>query len=245
MLRLFARGNLEEPLLSQDLRNAGVNVMDTDPDTGKQWEFSALGDHFVCKLDGAGVGFIEAPTAWHVIEYKTHSDKSFNEVQRTGAEKAKPEHWAQMQVGMGLSGIDRAMYVAINKNNDDIYLERVPLDKKAYTRLMQRAKEIIFAGDPPERIQGASMAFWKCKMCDYRNVCHDEEVARVNCRTCCHSVALEDGGWACDKHQRVLSFEEQQAGCADHRHRVGMIPEVAHRAVMEFNGKAENEKAVS
>jgi hypothetical protein len=240
MLRLFARGILEEATIVADLRAAGVNVLELDPDTGKQWEFTDLADHFVCKLDGAACGLVEAPTAWHVCEFKTMNEKTFATLQKVGVQVAKPEHWAQMQTGMGMSGMDRALYVAVNKNNDDIHMERIPFDAKAWARLRQRAKEIIFTLEPPDRMPGAGPAHFKCKLCDFHGICHETgEIAEKNCRTCRHSIALEDGGWGCDKHQKVLSLEEQQAGCADHAHRPGMVPELVNKVMVEFNGKVE------
>ena len=38
LLRLFATGNLAEARFIADLRAAGVEVLDMDPDTGKQWQ---------------------------------------------------------------------------------------------------------------------------------------------------------------------------------------------------------------
>ena len=42
LLRLFRRGHQEEGPLVADLRNAGVTVLDADPRTGKQFQFSVL-----------------------------------------------------------------------------------------------------------------------------------------------------------------------------------------------------------
>jgi general stress protein YciG len=243
MLRLFARGNLEEATIVADLKAAGVQVMDLDPDTGQQWEFSTLGDHVVCKLDAACVGLVEAPTTWHVCEFKTHNDKSFSALEKGGVLRAKPEHFAQMQMGMGLSGMDRGLYVAVNKNDDSLYLERLSFDKGYYNRLLQRAKEIVFGTEAPDRMPGASPAHFKCKFCDFHGICHETgELAERNCRTCRHSIAIEDGGWGCDKHQKVLSLLDQQAGCWDHTHRAGMVHEAANKVVVMFGGKVISEK---
>ena len=54
------------------------------------------------------LGLLEAPKTWHVVEFKTHSAKSFRELAAKGVAEAKPQHWAQMQVYMHLTGITRA-----------------------------------------------------------------------------------------------------------------------------------------
>lgn len=237
MLRLFETGRQAEARLADDLRAAGMTVHLHDPDTGAQFQFDDIGGHFAGSMDGAGVGVVEAPQTWHVIEYKTHGQKSFDELLKKGVAEAKPEHHAQMQTYMGWSGMTRALYVALNKNTDDIYLERIKFDKREFERLRQKAKSIILAEEPPDRMN-ESPAFYLCKWCAFNSICHEcGEVAEVNCRTCKHSVAIETGEWGCDLHGKILSIAEQERGCADHVHREGMIPSNVERVLDVFNGK--------
>ena len=212
MLRMFEKGKTEETWLELDLKRIGVEIQITDPETREQWEFNDIGNHFVCKLDGAAKGFVEAPETWHACEFKTSNEASYNKIVKEGCLKAKPEHFAQCMVGMGLSGMDRAAYIVVNKNTDEIYLERIPFDKKEFQRIMQRAKEIIFATTAPDRI-GTGPAYWECRFCDFAGVCHHGQEPERNCRTCAFSTPLEDGGWACDKKQTVL---ENMDACGDY-----------------------------
>ena len=150
MLRLFETGQLEEARLVANLRRIGVEVHEVTPD-GKQWRVSALGGHFGGSLDGAALGLPEAPKTWHVLEFKTHNDKSFSALARDGVQKAKPEHYAQMLTYMGLTGMERAMYMAVNKNDDTIYTERVEFDPVEFAKIMARAERVINATEPPLR----------------------------------------------------------------------------------------------
>ncbi len=145
MLRLFETGRLEEERLIRNLRRIGVTVLDVDPDTGRQWHVQAHGGHFGGSLDGVGLGIPEAPKTWHVLEFKTHNAKSFTELKQHGVRKAKPEHWAQMQVYMHLTGLTRALYLAVCKDTDALYAERVRVDHEEAERLIARAGRIIFA----------------------------------------------------------------------------------------------------
>ena len=235
MLRLFARGQLEESTIVADLRAAGIEVHEVD-ENGKQFRFSDHAEHFAGSMDGCGKGFVEAPKAWHVLEFKTHNDKSFAALEKDGVEKSKPEHYAQMQVYMGWSGMDRAMYVAVNKNTDEIYIERIRFDKELFESLRAKAKSIIFSDSPPDRIN-ESPAFFKCKMCSFQSICHGlGELPEKNCRTCNHAHALEDGGWGCSHHQKALTVQDQEAVCESHSFIDELVPKEVRLALKEFGG---------
>lgn len=241
MLRLFETGRQAEARLADDLRATGATIYNEDPDTGKQFQYTDHGGHFAGSMDGVGVGFVEAPKTWHLIEYKTHNQKSYDDLIKNGVEKSKPEHYAQMQVYMGWAELTRALYVALNKNTDEIYIERVKFDKAEFARNRQKAAEIIFATEPPDRLSN-SPAFYKCKWCAFNAICHESgEVAEVNCRTCEHSEARENGTWWCDLHKMELG-EGAYVGCADHKHREGMAPASVRAVVREFGGKVETEQ---
>lgn len=222
-LRLFQSGHLQEPRLIEDLRRIGVEVSDAMPD-GKQWSFGAFGGHFGLSLDGAGLGFPEAPKTWHTLEFKTANQKSFDKIVKDGVEKAKPQHYGQMQVGMRSSGLDRAMYIVVNKNTDEIYSERVRHDPVVSARLMAKAESIIKAAEPPSRL--SERADWfECKFCPFHAVCHGDQVPEVNCRTCAHStpdIHGEGGKWVCANEKLasapVISETLQRKGCAEHRY---------------------------
>ena len=80
ILRLFETGQLEEARLVRNLRATGATVLDVDPETGRQFRVEAVGGHFGGSLDAVAIGLIEAPKTWHVVEFKTHSARSFHEL---------------------------------------------------------------------------------------------------------------------------------------------------------------------
>lgn len=235
MLRLFETGQLEENRLIRDLRHIGVEVSAFDPD-GNQWRVSALGGHFGGSMDGCAVGIPEAPKTWHVLEFKTHNLKSFTDLQAKGVMEAKPMHYAQMQVYMELTGMTRALYLAVCKNDDHLYAERVEHDPVAAAKLLAKAERIIFSDEPPARISD-NASWWECKFCDYHPVCHGEAVALVNCRTCAHVTAARDGTWRCevDHTDEPITLEEQRHGCHLHRYNPHLLANVAE--YLGGNGK--------
>jgi len=93
VLRLFRRGQLEEKTIVSDLRDAGIKIHSTE---GAQSRVE-FGCHISGSIDGIiEYGVPEAPQKRHIVEFKTHSLKSFEDVLKNGVEKSKPQHYTQM-----------------------------------------------------------------------------------------------------------------------------------------------------
>ena len=225
VLRLFDRGQREEERFAADLRAIGVTVHTVDPATGEQFRFSDIGGHVGGSMDAAAIGLLEKPTVWHCVEMKTHGDKSFADLIKKGVEASKPEHAAQMQLYMHWSGMTRAFYMAVNKNTDEIYTERLRYDAKAAGLLLAKAADIVTAPRPLERISERPDWF-ACKFCDHRPTCHGTKPAAVSCRTCVHATAEMDGrgSWSCARHQMAIGPDTQRAGCGDHLYIPELLP---------------------
>ena len=217
MLRLFDTGQREEARLVAEMRAAGIVVSEAQPD-GAQWSVEAFGGHLRGHLDAALHRLPEAPTVWHVGEFKTHNDKSFKSLKADGVKKSKPEHYAQMTIYMGLTDSKRGLYYAINKNDDEIYVERIGFEQEDFDRLLAKAKDVITSPSPPLRIS-EDPSWFQCKMCDHHDICHGAELPLPNCRSCAHSTPIIDGGWSCAKNgPSIDTHEAQLIGCDMHRY---------------------------
>lgn len=242
LLRLFETGQLEEDRLVRNLRATGATVLEVDPETGRQFRVEAHGGHFGGSLDGVALGLLEAPKTWHVLEFKTHSVKSFNELTAKGVVLAKPQHAAQMQIYMHLTGITRALYVAVCKDTDALHVERIEAERAMAERLLEKAGRIIFAQHPPARIS-EDPAWFECRFCDHHAACHEGGGPAVTCRSCLHATPVgalpeevdtgsssgsatskDDGGWHCARHDRMLAPAEQRAACDRHLFIPDLIP---------------------
>jgi len=226
VLRLFETGQLEEDRLVRNLRRIGATMLDRDPETGRQWRVEAPpeqgGRHFGGSLDGVALGLPEARKTWHVVEFKTHGAKSFRQLAK-GVAVAKSQHWAQMQIYMHLMGLTRALYMAVCKDTDDLYTERVRHDRAAAEALLAKAGRIIEAQHPPARIS-EDPDFFQCRFCDHRALCHGGDFAPRHCRSCLHSTPVAGGRWHCAKWDKHLSSAEQRAGCDRHRYIPDLVP---------------------
>lgn len=234
--RLFETGDLEEARFIKDLEAIGCATYATDQN-GEQFEVSASGGHFSGHLDGCALGISEAKKTWHVLEFKTHNYKSFQKLLRSqSVSESYPQHYAQMQVYMHLTGMRRALYLACNKDTDELYSERTHYDKEYAKGLMERAERIIESTQPLERL-GTRPDFYQCNWCDAQAICWNDETSEralpvkfLSCRQCCHATPLfqyEDGTpingakWGCNKHEVIMDNEKP---CDDHLVLPGLIP---------------------
>lgn len=220
MLRLWNRGHLEEARFYALLMTAGVQTWMNDPTTGKQFKVSTVGGHFGGSGDGVSYGVPDVPGIYVLNEFKTHNDKSFQELVRKGVQDAKPAHYVQMNTYMKGMGLSWALYMAVNKNDDGLHAEVLSYNQQVADTYEQRAVYIIFSPAPPKGISN-SPSWYECKFCDFKNVCHYNKAPARNCRTCKYAEII-NGGWACGHfiHPRMgepLTKEEQVKGCDEYQ----------------------------
>lgn len=256
-LRLFDTGKREEPRVVADLRNAGMVVHDVDVSTHRQFSFSDHGGHFCGSLDGAILRVPGAEKTWHVLEIKTHNSKSFGELKLGGVQKSKPQHLLQMQTYMGWSGMTRALYVAVCKDNDEIFTERVAFAPRLFEEARATALMIIEAKEPLKRTESDL-----CVFCDHRDVCLCGAFPEIHCRTCLHLhpdlVEGGDGRWFCRRKDEHLTAAQQELGCDNHlfipalvttgiavEHGDNFVIYQAHDGTYFANGGAEGFPAIS
>ena len=218
MYRLFQTGHLAEDRFVNDLRSIGATVWDRDPATGQQFGASAMGGHMRGHCDGVAKGIPCGGNKPYLLEFKTHGSKSFANLKKQGVEKAKPEHYAQMTWYMGHLNLDRALYLAVNKDTDELHAERIEFDPVAFGAIQAKAESIIFATEPPAKLS-EDPKFYLCNFCAYKSVCHGGQTPPLSCRTCVHATPERegDGRWSCAKHKTAeIPIHIQRKGCENH-----------------------------
>ena len=114
-------------------------------------------------------------------------------------------------------GLNYAIYVVVNKDNDEMYFEWVNLDHEYGYDMLMRAYSIIHApGNVPPPKAANSAAAPICKMCQFKNVCHYNEAVERNCRSCVNSQAAENGQWFCKLYQQIIPEDYIAKGCDNH-----------------------------
>jgi hypothetical protein len=262
MRRLFQTGHLEELRVYADLLCIGLTVapgpgfqLSLPPDQrtheharralqafvdagGPQFALEHPSGHIGGYADGACLGVLEAPETWHMLEIKTHSAKSFADLSARGVQLAKPQHYVQVQAGMRMLGLERCLYIAVNKDNDDIHMERIRLERAFADLVIQRGVDAAFSPEPPERITSAKPDAPPCKWCPFAAFCFNvmEAAPAVSCRSCAWAVPEDAKGqlhdengkpiswWSCRKHHKPLEIADQVAACDSHLYIPGMLP---------------------
>lgn len=232
VLRLFNRGHIEEARFIAMLLMIGCEVYQQD-ENGDQYRISFAEGHAGGSGDGVALHVPDLPSGTAALcEFKTHGEKSFIELAGKldewrkflegkgpftgkGVRDAKFEHYVQMQLYMRKMGLSAALYVAVNKNTDDLYAEIITLDPEFADQFLDRGEKLVWMDKPPSKLN-ESPGFWKCRFCDHKPVCHLKGAPDQNCRTCKWSKPVEGKRWHCSNPvcEGDLSKETQLAGCS-------------------------------
>lgn len=227
--RLFNRGHAEEAKIIALLRGVGFEVYDVD-ENDKQFRISGHKGHYGGSLDSVAI----APARYGLpgpllIEYKTHSDKSFTKLagpaigkypnlkrdstKAEGVRKSKPQHFSQMCSYGQAYNLPYALYCAVDKDTDELYFEIVALDFNHGVNLYQKAGNIIFSQVAPKKIS-QSPAYFYCKtLCAFYANCHHSMPPEVNCRSCENATPVDNGQWHCRVHDGIIRREQVLVGC--------------------------------
>jgi hypothetical protein len=117
-----------------------------------------------------------------------------------------------MMCGMMDSGIHRALYVALCKDNEQYYAERIIFDSVHAAKLKEKRSSIIRASIPPTRISESEDAY-ACRWCNNLSVCKKGGVSLRTCRSCEHSEPRDRGVWSCELLNQELTQEDQLKAC--------------------------------
>jgi hypothetical protein len=224
--RRFDTGNIEEERLLDDLEAAGLKVERTDPATGAPYRVELCKGWLRGKVDGHAVDVPEAPKTVHVVECKSHNDKSYKELIKKKVKDGKFDHWAQCQMYMHSENLTRCLYIAVNKNTDELYVERVYYDKDYAVRAENRVGYLVLSNKAPPKLyeDPSKKEAYICGWCPAKHVCHEHAFARKNCRTCLSADFRENAVVHCTLWDKELDYEAQQRGCDQHLYLPSLVP---------------------
>ena len=217
MVRLWNRGHREEPELIKELERIGMTC------SGDQAEMLAAWGHMKGHRDGVGIGVIEAPKTPHLLEFKTLSDKNFKKLQKVKLAKYSSKYWAQVHCYMKFGKLTRCLFIAVNKNDDDLYIERIHYDKNVAEDMIRKGEFIVQSDVPPARAY-STKTFFACKWCPANSICWEGAEPQKNCRTCKYGNPLTgenagmQGTWVCTLPDEFVTIplEIQRTGCKNY-----------------------------
>jgi len=156
--RIFDAGNMYEEYMIGLLRLAGIKVWDVWGPENKQYGVSFLNGGLKGHCDGVGKGFPESDKP-HLLEFKSAKNTMFNQLKKKGVKAFSSRYFYQVQLYMHGLNLEKCFFMAINKDNKELYAERIDYDKSEAEFIIGVAEEVLYNPAPLPR------AF---KITDYR-----------------------------------------------------------------------------
>ncbi|MBR9690407.1 hypothetical protein GOV08_01860 [Candidatus Woesearchaeota archaeon] len=208
--RIFSVGHLFENILNNELKELGYEMF------GEQSNLTLLDGRLLGHNDGTIRGIPEAPGTIHVLEIKTMNDKSFKDTEKKGVAKSKPGYMIQMQLYMQSMKLDRALFIAINKNDCNYYIERVYKDKNIIDEVLNKTIDVFESKILLTRLS-EKRSFYKCSWCNYKDICFDSAPIEKTCRSCIASNFIKGNTWHCWKNKEDMDRDKQIECCDEHQ----------------------------
>jgi hypothetical protein len=236
-IRRFQDGHRAEAIMIERLRAVpGIQLWTEDPSgNGLQIGCADIGGHFRGHLDGVILGLLQAPKTPHVFEHKATNEKKQAKLFALKAEKGEkhalaewdPVYFAQAQLYMHYQELSRHYLTCDSPGSRSTVSCRTDADPTAAHALIEKARRIITAAEPPARLSDRPDWF-ACQWCTHKATCHEGRIPEVSCRTCAHATPELDGAgrWTCARFGCDLSLETQRqsAACPDHVFIPAMLP---------------------
>ena len=241
-LKLFNDGHRDEDVTANLLRHIpGVTLVTVDPDTGRQIGYEDFGGHLKGHADGVIMGLLNATQTPHIWEHKCSAKQKdlLKQIITLGEKNALKKwnytYYAQHILYMHYEKLKRGYLTCSNPGGRGHIGLRTDADPKEVENLRAKAERIIFNEEAPDRIS-KDPTYYICKWCDFSDICHGDQAADRNCRTCMHVTPTQEGTWRCDKSPEPsdhwdISYETQETGCMRHRYNPSFVP----GEVIEFN----------
>ena len=204
-MRIFSRGHHEEPRLIKMLEGIGAQIV------SNQMAVSDCEGHFRGHSD-AVVTNLPNFTEDVLCEFKAVNEKSWKKFDLNGLVETNKQYYAQVQLYMFYNELQKTVFIAVNKNTEELYIEVVDLDMRVVEKLQMRAMDIINIDMAPQRAFDTP-TYYECNWCDYKKICWENDNYAQNCRTCKYSEPSYNGNWRCTLQDIILEVEAQRLGC--------------------------------
>lgn len=216
--RQFERGNAEETIFINKLSLAGFQVDAIDPmrvKRGKrnvQYKIAGLCGHLNGYIDGKIMHPQLTFGQWVLAEVKSMNNRRWGGFKRKGVLASDEKYAAQIMISLELTKLPWCLFFAINADTGELYTEIVEYSETVANITYAKARTVKESRQRPAR-KSDSAAWHGCKMCDYADICHRKASVDVNCRSCIHAIAIDNGEWACEKWGKTIPFDFLPKGC--------------------------------
>ena len=165
VLRKFAVGKALEPTIVQFFIDAGYKLFCTGDDQIRFEDGGIAGSG-----DGVIKGIEDDENTPYLLEAKTANSFYFKEFAKKGVAAVNEKYFGQVQVYMRYFKLKKCLFVAMNKDSQELYLEIIHYDEFEAVRLIERAKHLLTMKEEPER-HFPSKSYFKCAWCSWKKTC--------------------------------------------------------------------------
>lgn len=211
--------NVQLPATPQSIdiiKNYGLDVYKPNAVTRDSQIKANLPPHLGGSMDGilhVPANYVGMFGYFMPIEVKTHNQTSFTAMKRNNDSIRwnVPQHYVQGTTYAVQTGCTHFLYIAENKNNDELYLKQEQAESSVTRLNVSRAEQIIYKDS--EAHTAKTTEKWRCRICDFSATCNrkknDVLDIALNCRTCVNARPLEDGTWTCTAfHCQIVKATE-------------------------------------
>lgn len=212
MARYNSRGEDNENHIIEWLRATGWTIYDRD-EKGEQIAITDFSGHMYGKCDSVGNHPIHTNGQNILIEYKYINYKRFSALTTKPLIEADFKYYCQIVLYMDYLGLPACMFFPASRNDEDLKPTIIPADPTQAKMLRDKAHTVMTSKLRPARI-AESPAFFKCKICEFIDICHNDKPLVKSCRSCVHCIPIDNGKFHCNKWQATIPSKEAiKAGC--------------------------------
>lgn len=157
----FERGNWEEERILQHVKRCDFRVEATQ----MPLEVGSLKGHLDAIIRDL------SDNSLYVLEIKTMMQKYFKDWVKRGVQETHHTYWVQCQCYMGMTGIDTAILIVRNIDNEELQEEIITFNDKVYKAHLEKAKRIDKAKIAPMGMTALKKKHYSCAWCKYEDEC--------------------------------------------------------------------------
>lgn len=176
LLRTFAFGNAVEDLMATWIIGTGFHLQQ------RQYKVRFTRESLTLEgsVDGVISGLLESSQP-HLWECKSMNNKGFNALLKSGYEAYSEQYKTQAHVYAYGLNLKRIFITVMNKDNSEIYAERIKTDPDYAVTQLNRAFDVLEMVTPPD-CQCSGESDYRAKMCGFKAFCFDGKKKRTVAR---------------------------------------------------------------
>lgn len=216
---LFKTGHYVEAIVCEALRMTGYILQNAYPD--RQLSFSDHNGYFAGHPDG----IIEDTDQNMILEIKSSNSNKFKMFKMQGVEAVYPAYFAQMHLYMHYSGLRRAFFIVMNKEDSQLYVEMVNFKEEISKANIEKAKRILITHKPEGSVNLPKADTNECEFCPYKWICYAPRQSSelmpydislqsaVTCRSCSYFKMSDDLMPFCNHSAHVAPLKRLDRAC--------------------------------